>query len=399
VSRKKQIIIPIIVLASGIAMFAAFSSMKKPPQEKAKVDNTPIVSVQPVEMSSMVMDVASYGIVKPKNATELVAQVSGQIVTLADAFVKGGFVKQGQVLARIDPSDYQAALLEAQASLASAMAALETERAQGKVAADEWLHIQQGNPTELSLRKPQLAQEIARVKAAKAMVQRAQRNMERTAVVAPYDAIIDKRDVGLGAFVNIGTPIGNLLGTEIAQVRLPVADNQLQFLLAQGSNAKVRLTGSFAGTSTHWQARIVRNEGVIDNTSRMNYLVAEIKDPYALNHQGTPIQFGAYVNANIHGIKLPNATLVPRHLVVDGKVAVLDAKSTLHYLPITMVREIGANVVVTEGLTTGDKIIKSALDYPIDGMKLVLAVDEKPTKEHTKKATLTAQTQLASIKD
>ena len=72
--------------------------------------------------------VRSQGEVEAKYHTVLVAQVDGVVTKLADAFVKGGFVSQGQLLAQIDPSDYQAALTEAEANLASAEAQLEQEK-------------------------------------------------------------------------------------------------------------------------------------------------------------------------------------------------------------------------------------------------------------------------------
>ena len=185
--------------------------------------------------------------VVPKYETELVAQVNGQIVELSSAFVRGGFVEKGQLLARIDPSDYEAALIDAEANLASSQASLETERAQGKVAESEWRKITDALPTELSLRKPQLAQELAHVKAAEARVLRAKRDLERTEIRAPYDAMIEMRSIGLGSYVGTGSSVGKLLGTAVAEVRLPVADNQLQFLIEEGKAASVTLKGTFAG--------------------------------------------------------------------------------------------------------------------------------------------------------
>lgn len=375
-ARKKQIIVPIAILATGILLFVGFSSMKKPPEEKPEVDTTPIVAVEQVDVGPMHLSVDSYGVVKPKYETELVAQISGQIVELDQAFVRGGFVSKGQLLAKIDQNDYEAALIDAEANLASAQASLETERAQGKVAEREWKRITNAAPTELSLRKPQLAQELARVKAAKASVLRAKRNLERTEIRAPYDAMIENRNVGLGSFVSTGSNIGKLLGTAVAEVRLPVADNQLQYLENHGQNAKVALTGVFAGKEVQWQAAIARSEGVIDSTSRMGYLVAEIKDPYRLHadsdSKSIPLRFGSYVNAGILGQTLEAATIVPRYLVEDGKVAILDSESKLHYAQVNIVRQDGANVVIAGGLAEGDRIIVSALDYPVDGMALSL---------------------------
>ncbi|MEW6989196.1 efflux RND transporter periplasmic adaptor subunit [Colwelliaceae bacterium 6441] len=398
-TRKKQIIVPIVILIAGVLLFVFFSSMKKPPEEKAKVDNTPIVAVEEVTVAPLTLSVDSYGIVKPKYETEIVAQVSGQIVELSEAFLRGGFVKKGQLLARIDPNDYEAALIDADATLASAMAALEQERAKGKVAAQEWKRIIDASPTKLSLRKPQLAQELARVKAAQASVLRAKRNLERTELKAPYNAMIESRTIGLGSFVGTGSKVGKVLSTAMAEIRLPVADNQLQFLVEQGKNASVSLVGTFAGVETTWQAKVARSEGVIDNKSRMSYLVAEIKDPYVLEEgsEKTPIRFGSYVNAKILGVELAKATILPRYLVDNNRVAILNNESKLHYVDIDIVRQVGADVIVSKGLVSGDQLIVSALDYPVDGMKLALATDmPESDKENIETET---DTQIASVKD
>ncbi len=402
VKNKKQILVPIGILAAGILLFVAFLSMKKPPEEKEKVDNTPIVAVEAIHVAPMNLTVNSYGVVQPKYETELVAQISGQIVELAEIFVRGGFVEKNQLLARIDPNDYQAALIDAEATMASARAALEKERAQGQVAEREWKRITDTSPTELSLRKPQLAQEIARVKSAQASVLRAKRNLERTEIRAPYDAMIESRMIGLGSFVGTGSKIGKLLGTDIAEVRLPVADNQLQFLAEQGENAQVNLIGTYAGKNVIWQAKIARSEGVIDSKSRMSYLVAEVKDPYGLNTTTlsathTPIRFGSYVTANIFGISLASAAVLPRYLVSDNRVAVLDADSKLNFVEITIARQEGANVIVTSGLHEGDRLIISALDYPVDGMKLAILESNKTDSETLDEES--PETQIASIKD
>lgn len=404
-AHKKQIILPIVILAVGVITYFGFSSLKTPPEEKAEVDNTPIVTVENIIVAPMILNVSSYGIVKPKYETSLVAQVFGEIVELSDVFVRGGFVKKGQLLARIDPNDYHAALIDAQANMASARAALEKEVAQGKVAEQEWKLITDTSPSELSLRKPQLAQELANVKSAQASVLLAERNLQRTEIKAPYDALIDNRMIGLGSFVSVGTQIGKLLGTAIAEVRLPVADNELQFLIDQGHNAKVKLVGSYAGKSVEWLANIARNEGVIDNKSRMGYLVAELSDPYQLKNKAkqlkqviTPLRFGSYVNAKIVGNNVAQATVVPRHLVINGKVAILDSDSKLHYVAIDIVRQQGSNVIVANGLANGDRLIVSALDFPVNGMKLALVGSENPLEDKEVEEEK-SETQIASNKE
>lgn len=380
-ATKKQIFLPIVVMIIGVGAFVTFSSMKKPPEEKKTEVSLPVVAVEPVQMGSMQLMVESQGVVAARYETRLVAQVSGEIVSLAQEFVRGGFVKKGQVLARIDPSDYEAAMIEAEANHASALASLEQEQAQGHVAKEEWKNVSDAAPSDLGLRRPQLKQELAKVKAAEASVKRARRNLERTEIVAPYDALIDSRSIGMGSWVGTGNELGKILSTSVAEVRLPVSANELQYLSANGVGAKVELSSNVAGKDVTWQATIARTEGVIDSKSRMSYLVAEIQAPYS---DDNTLRFGTYVTADISGISLPQAALVPRHLVLKDKVAVLDSDKKLTFKKVTVLREQAQDAVITEGVNSGDQIIISALDYPVEGMGLALKsgkAKEKDDKE------------------
>lgn len=356
------------------------ADMKKPPAEKKVEIKVPIVAVESVEMRPMQLQVESQGVVTARYETRLVAQVGGEIVKLSDEFVRGGFVKKGQLLARIDPNDYEAALIEAESNLASAHASLELEQAQGRVAEEEWKNISGTKPSELGLRRPQLRQEQARVKAAKAAVKRAKRNLERTEVVAPFDALIDSRNIGLGSYVGTGTELGKLFSSAVADVRLPISASEMQYLNANGVDSQVTLVANMAGQSVSWPAKIVRSEGVVDTKSRMTYLVAEVNSPY--QNQTQPLRFGTYVTATIKGIELANAALVSRRLLDQDNIATLSDDNKLRFKKVTVLRQEARKAVITEGLQTGDRIITTALGYPIEGMDLELrkAVDNDNDK-------------------
>ncbi|MCL1065624.1 efflux RND transporter periplasmic adaptor subunit [Shewanella olleyana] len=375
-ATAKQIILPIGIIGVGVLITGLLVSMQKPPEEKPPVDNTPLVSVETINYKPMKFTVSSYGVVNAKYHTELVAQVSGEITYLSDSFVKGGFIKKGDVLARIDPSDYESALLDAQANLASAKATLVQEKANAQVAEREWAEITDSKPSDLSLRKPQLAQEIAKLKSAEAGLLRAQRNLERAIIRAPYDALIGSRNIGLGAYVSNGSPIGLVYSTDKAEVRLPLADKEMQYLDRKGANAKVTLVGNFAGEKQEWVGTIVRSEGVIDSKSRMTYLVAEIDDPYGLKKDHKELRYGTYVTAHIGGTHAGQVAVVPRHLIVNGLVATMDSDKKLRYLPVNIIRQDGSNVIISSGLEDGMNIITSALDYPVEGMTVALPQDK-----------------------
>ena len=91
---NKRVLFPVVILLIGIAAMMAFSSMKKPPEQKPASNKTPFVDVQLNQIKQHQIYVRSQGEVEAKYHTVLVAQVDGVVTKLADAFVKGGFVSQ-----------------------------------------------------------------------------------------------------------------------------------------------------------------------------------------------------------------------------------------------------------------------------------------------------------------
>lgn len=373
-ATTKQIVFPIAVVCIAAAGLWGLSLAKEPIEEKEVVDFAPLVKTSKLVVSNHKLKVSSQGVVEPKEQTQLVAQVNGKIVAISKDFVKGAFVKKGTTLINIDPSDYQASLVEAQANLAAARAALQLEKARGHVAQSEWEKINNAKPSELGLRKPQLAQEVAKVRAAQAIVKKAQRNLDRTTITAPYDAIINQRSVSLGSVVNGGSNIGMLSATNVGQIRLPIADKDLAFLNNNGIGASVTLQTNFNGQKASWQGVIVRNEGVIDAVSRMHYLVVEVAQPYNLDK---PLRFGSYVTASVNGDTIENAAVVPRHIVNDNKIPTLSTDSKLHFKAVAVVREQGNDILIKGDFDEGNEYITSALSYPIEGMALTVKSNEE----------------------
>lgn len=363
-------ILVLIVLAVAVGIFVLLAMLKSEPPEEDKEKRAALVETRTIAPAPLQLTVDSQGLVQPKYQTALVAEVSGEVVRVNDAFVRGGFVAKGDLLAEIDPLNYEVNLENARASLASAEAALDQETALSEVARVEWEDVQDTPAPALGLRKPQLAQARAQLIAARAALKRAEKDLQRTRIVAPYDALVIAREVSPGTFVNTGGPIGTLMDTSVAEVRLPIADSDLQYLPADGVGVDVTLT---AGNKdeTQWQTQIVRSEGVVDTDTRMRYLVAEVRDPYGLAAEdpSPPLAFGSYVVATLTGYTLPDAVTIPRAHLKDSQVAVYE-NGKLAFKTVTVLRNTGGNSIVTDGLSAGDQLITTALDFPVEGMAL-----------------------------
>lgn len=355
----------LILLVFGVAAALLISTKEAPEQKENKIP-IPIIDVISVEQKTVSLNLPSYGVVTPKNKTQLVTEVQGRMLTIAPHFVAGGVVKKGDELAIIEPSDYEADLMQAQASLAQAEAALEEEVARGEVAKNDWKGFDGGVPPELGLRLPQLKKEQANVKFQQAALARAQRNLERTIIRAPFDGIIKARHVDLGQYVTLGTNLGELYDTRIAEIRLPLANNDLAYLESvDNPDTQVTLSASLAGKDVTWIGTIVRSEGVIDADNRMVYLVAEIQDPYLRKNRKEgqlPLKYGSFVTAVIKGRTVDGIVQLPRHLVRNGSVAVVSSDNVIEIREVNVVRTDIDSVYIKDSLSDGERISLTKLN-------------------------------------
>ena len=159
----------LILLSIVVVVVMVAVAQGKRPDRKEDSEQAMLVEAIPATISSLNFSVRSQGAVKPRTQTTVVAEVGGQIVSVSPNFVAGGFFRQGEVLLQIDPSDYETALLRAQANLASRRAQLADMKARSEQALKDWRNLgRQGEPSDLVLRKPQLAEAQAAVQAAEA---------------------------------------------------------------------------------------------------------------------------------------------------------------------------------------------------------------------------------------
>lgn len=366
------ILVMIVVLSMLLAKFAPEQTKKKPKEV------LPVVDVVDIEHQSHQLNLSSYGIVKPKQQTQLVAEVSGRLVHLADNFVAGKFVKKGELLAQIEPADYQADLIQAEANLAQARAQLQEEIARGRVAEKEWKGAIDGIPPELGLRKPQLAKEQANVRSAEATLERARRNLERTGIRAPFDGIISARSVDLGQYINVSLNLGMINGTDVAEIRLPVPPHELVFLESH-NQGDVTLTYEVGEQQFHWQAQLVRSEGEINPDNRMIYLVAEVNDPYNLTkHHQQALPYGAFVNASIAGITMDGLVNLPRHAVRSQRVTVVKSDNTIELRTVEVVRSDLERVYIRTELAQGERLSLTALNGVDNGRKVKVFGEAQP---------------------
>ena len=384
-----KFILPMALIALSAVVVMVMVGVAKGKRPDRKEDSNPAVMVEavPAEVVSLNFSVHSQGSVKPRTETTLVAEVGGQIVSVSSNFIAGGFFRQGEILLQIDPSDYEAALLSAQANLASRKAQLADQQARSEQALKDWRNMgREGEPSDLVLRKPQLAEAKAAVQAAEANLKEAERNLERTHIKVPYDGLVRSKMVDVGQYVGPGTPVGVTFSIDKAEIRLPLSNSDIAYLdlpsatrLDKAHRVPVVLTAEGAGTGGQWKGEIVRTEGVVDEASRVVYAVAEVTDPYGVLGQSTApeLKMGTFVRAEIQGLRADDVVILPRSVLrADDTILVANEDRELEIRPVNVERAEPRTIYISEGVNGGELVITTQLEAPIPGMKLTIRGEE-----------------------
>jgi RND family efflux transporter MFP subunit len=375
------------ILAVGVLVSAVLVWLRPRAELEAPSVVAPLVRIQSVSRAPIEFVVRGHGTVVPRTETDLVAQVAGEVVWVAPEFVAGGFFAEGDVLLRIEPVDYEAALESARAGLARAKS--ERARASKELERQRRL-VDRSIASESRIDDAENAFAVAEagLREARARLTRAELDLERTEIQAPYDGRVRVENVDIGRFVTRGVTVGTVYAVDYAEVRLPVPDRELSYLDLplgfqageQGEGPAVRLAAEFAGRAHTWEGRVVRTEGEIDPRSRTVNVVARVEDPYgrSAREAGVPLAVGLFVEAEIRGRAVPDAVVLPRAALREGdRVLVLDEESRLRFRAVDVLRVQGDQVVIGDGLREGERVCVSPLAAPVDGMS-VRVLDDAP---------------------
>lgn len=380
-SRKLQ---ALLVLIGGFAV-ATLVFLSGPTMQPQPARATPplvrVVEAQPrpVQMTSH-----THGTVVPRTESELVPEVDGRVTEISPSLVSGGFFDQGDVLLQIEPVDYEVALEQARAGFARAQSDLDNAR---KSLARIQDLVRRGAASDSdrddAVNRERIAQ--ATLREARARLSRAERDLDRTRLVAPYQGRVRNERVDVGQFVKRGTPVATIYAVDFAEVRLPIQDEELAFLdlplgytQAESSAAiPVTLRARFAGAEHEWQGEVVRTEGELDPATRMVHVVARVPEPYVSRDGRPPLSVGLFVDADIHGETLSDVVILPRSaLRGDDQVLVVDEDDRLRFRTVDVYRIAEEEVYIVDGLSQGERVCVSPLQTSSDGMPVRVAETE-----------------------
>lgn len=395
--RMAMILAPIGIIALMIFLFSAMMASAPKPEKAPEGPQSIAVEIAAARSESTTLHVSTQGEVKPKNAAEVAARVGGQLVYISPFFEPGASVKEGEVIARIDPSEYELAVQRTRSQVSRAREALSRVEAEAKLAAEDWEELGlKGAPSDLALQKPQVASATADLRTAEAAVKEAELSLARTQIVAPFDGRVMERRADVGDFVNASAPVASIFAVNVAQVRVPLTDADLAVLgvapgyVSQGNAAPVaRLSASVAGARREWTGKLVLVDAAVNAQTRLIYGLVEVDDPFGSAH-AAPLAPGLFVSIEIEGSDTQELIAFPRGALKKNEfVYVVDAEGAIWERQVHPVMTDGNDLFIRPngvgsaagseavGVKPGERVVVSYIPSPRNGMK-VRDIDAPP---------------------
>lgn len=380
--RVFRVVLPLVVLVAGalLAWLLFKTGPKATPRPHAS--SAVLVEVQPVVFGPGQALVEAMGTVIPAREVVLRSPVAGEVVQVSSNLLQGGLFKSGETLLVIEQVDYFLVVQQLAGEVAQAESALQLEQGYQDIARREYQLLGEklrGEELDLVLRKPQLDTARARLESARARLERARLDLERTVIRAPFAAVVQQREVDLGARVVGNSTLATLFGTGEYWVEVLVPVQQLSWLAIprnpgeRGAVVRVYDTAAW-GEGVFRQGRVVRLAAGLEEQGRLARLLVAVEDPLALlaENKGQPRLFvGSYVRVEMEGKKLSAVAVLDRSLLRDGdRVWIMDAENRLDIRTVEIAFRLRDRVLVSGGLRAGERLVRTGLAAPVAGMTL-----------------------------
>jgi len=427
--KKALFLLPVIL---GLVVLAIGISSKSGPEQLPPSETARAVRFVEVQKTPVVPRVIGYGAVRPESVWNAVARVKGAVTYVDENFKKGAILLKGTEIIRIDPTDYELAVAQAEANIRSAgaqleelsvteantKASLEIEKRvlklrEAEVARKEKLIkrgaasqstldqaqrdlLAQGQqiqalantlnlvPTQRKVIEEQLAVYEAQLAAAKL-------DLERTRIVLPFNARIAEANVEPTQHVQQGELMAvadSIQTSEIeAQVPIerfrlateavahdeigPLVDSAPDLQKRMGLSATIHLNSG--DLSLSWPGRFVRISDTVDPKTRTVGVIVAADDTYAKAVPGArpPLVKGMFVQVEVRGQATKPLSVVPRTAVHGKTVYLINQENRLEVRPVTVKFAQGNIAAISGGLEAGERVVVSDISPALDGMLLI----------------------------
>ena len=384
--KTALICVLILLLGASVTSYIFFT---EPTAQRtgATKETAMLVDVIEAEKGTFRPTIVALGTVRPAKDIILQPRVSGEIIERSDKFTPGGFVEKGETLLRVDPADYENALRQRESDLAQAEADLKIEMGRQNVARKEYELIDENLSDEnraLVLRSPQYKSAKSRVESARAAVDQAELDLERTAIAAPFDAQVLMRNVNIGSQVSPGDSLARLVGLNTYWVEATVPLSKLLWLNVpdkpgeKGAEVRVRNRSAWP-EGLYRTGYLYKIIGELEEETRLARVLVAVEDPLAREKESSDVpglMIGSFVEARMKAREISDVIRLSRDYVRQDNTVWVMADGRLSIRDVEIIFQDVRYAYISEGLSEGDQVVTTSLTTVTENARLRLKRDE-----------------------
>ena len=376
------IICVVILLIAAAIVYYIFSTEPIAQSEGTMKRTAMLVSIDTVFEGDFIPEFVSTGTIQPVEEIQLNSMVEGQVIEKASDFIPGGLVLKGELLLKIDPSDYKIQLELRKSELHQAQSDLLVEQGRQYIAEQDLALVGDDSLSEnqksLVLRKPQLEAVKAQVSFAQASYDQAQLNLDRTLITAPFDAQVITQNVTVGSRVGVSDNLGRLVGVEHYWVNLTLPVGKLKWLSfpvngnTKGALVTIRNTTSWPPGEVR-TGQLYRQIGILDEQTRLARVLIRVDDPLVrqTRHKGQPkLLIGEFVEARIKGEMVSNVVRLNRNYLRNNQTVWIMEDDKLSIRKPTILLMDNNYAYISEGLSDGEFVVTTNVSTVAEGIPL-----------------------------
>ena len=393
-TRHVLIVIAILLIAAAVAVLIIKTAPK--PQRASEEKVARLVETIALERSSEGPQWMGGGEVSAAQRVTLSPQVSGRIEYVDADAVPGTRLQKGQLLARIEPQEYQLQVQQSKAAVIQAQATLDLEKGQASIAKQEYqLAVSQMNNTQaidnaLVLRKPQVAAAEAGLKTARAKLELMELNLKRTQIKMPFNGQIIARSTSIGSQVSPNTMLFDVVATDefwvqvkVSQQFLPLLDITQPVIIKQGPYQR--------------EATVLQTLVDVDAKDRQAKILISVKNPLARNSAADDVTslgtldrildrvlLGSYVECILFAKPIENTFVIENRYIKEGGFIWVVNDNKLYKRQLEIVYQGRFKSWATDGIVEGDELLISNLGVVTEGTPVRLATSQAPLNSKAK---------------
>ncbi|MCU4177336.1 efflux RND transporter periplasmic adaptor subunit [Carboxylicivirga sp. N1Y90] len=356
-SRKRalNLLTIVAIVIGGYLLFSFFKSLKKPPRVALPQKAVRMVHTKPVEFKTLPGTIESSGRVVAFNEITISSEVSGRLANANKLFKAGTSYQKGEVIARVENEEF---LFQLRAQRSRFMQNLAASLADVKIdypeSYDRWLKFFEKVESDKNL------PDLPEIKNSKERIFLAARNvlndyysikgnearLEKHNIIAPFNGTLKEVSMQVGSVVNMGTRLGTFTRTDLFELEVPVASENINIIKA-GMNVTIKNKQG----ENFWTGTVDRLADVMNSATQS--LSVYISIPSNTQH---PLYDGMYLSAEIEGAEINNVIGIPRDAIFnDNHVNILvDNKLVKKTIEKVFFNN---ETVYIQGLEQGSKVV------------------------------------------